>query len=132
MPKVRTIQQTVVLPGTPSAVYRALVDPKVHAEFSGRPARSTGRPGGAFSHYGGALEGFTIFLQKDRRMVLAWRANSWPIGHYSIVDVVLTRVPGGTRVEFTQSGVPTDAFASISSGWREHYWGPLTRFLKAA
>jgi activator of HSP90 ATPase len=130
MSKVRTLQQTVVLPGTPRAVYQTLVDPKQHAKFSGHPARLVAKPGGPFSHYGGALEGYVVFLRKDERIVLAWRANSWSTGQYSIADFVLTKVKGGTRVDFTQSGVPTAALASISSGWHEHYWVPLKSFLK--
>ncbi len=130
MPNVRTIHQSVVLPGTPNAVYRTLVDPKEHARFSGAPAHLVARPGGSFSHYGGALEGFVVYLHRGQRIVLAWRANSWSKGHYSIADFVLTPVKGGTRVEFTQSGVPTPALASISRGWHEHYWGPLQGFLK--
>jgi uncharacterized protein YndB with AHSA1/START domain len=130
MSKVRTIQQTVVLPGTPNRVYKAIVDPKEHAKFSGHPARLVARPGGRFSHYGGALEGFVLLLKKNSRIVLAWRANSWQKGDYSIAEFVLTRVQGGTRVEFTQSGVPAAALAGISSGWYEHYWGPLNGFLK--
>jgi activator of HSP90 ATPase len=125
MTKVRIIQQTVDLPGTPAQVYRTLVDPKEHAKFSGHPAKMSAKPGGSFSHYGGALEGFVIFLQRNQRIVLAWRANSWPEGHYSIADFVLKGRKGGTRVEFTQAGVPTSAYSSISSGWVEHYWIPL-------
>jgi activator of HSP90 ATPase len=127
MTKVSTIHQTVTLPATPSVVYRTIVDPKQHAKFSGHPARLVAKPGGRFSHYGGAREGYVLLLQKNRRVVLAWRANSWAKGDYSIADFVLTKVSGGTRVEFTQSGVPTAARTSIASGWREHYWDPLSR-----
>jgi activator of HSP90 ATPase len=127
MPNVSTIHQTVTLPASPNVVYRTLVDPKEHAKFSGHPARLVAKPGGGFSHYGGALEGYVVLLEKDRRIVLAWRANSWPTGDYSIADFLLTKVGGGTRVEFTQSGVPTAARKSIASGWHEHYWEPLAR-----
>jgi activator of HSP90 ATPase len=129
MASVRTIHQTVFLPGTPHAVYTALVDPKVHTEFSGAPATMAARPGGPFRHYGGALEGFVILLRPDERIVEAWRANSWPEGHYSIVDYRLAKAGKGTRVEFSQYGVPAASYRSISSGWREHYWGPLMKFL---
>jgi len=127
MSKVSMIHQTVTLPADPATVYRTLVDPKEHAKFSGRPARLVAKPGGRFSHYGGALEGFVVLLERNRRIVFAWRANSWPAGDHSIVDIVLTKVKDGTRVEFTQSGVPTTAVKSISSGWHEHYWQPLTK-----
>jgi activator of HSP90 ATPase len=130
MSNVRTIHQTVHLRASPSAVYQTLVDPRQHAKFSGRPASLAARPGGRFSHYGGALEGFVIRLETNRRIVLAWRANSWPAGDYSIADFLLTEVTSGTRVEFTQSGVPSASVRSISSGWREHYWGPLATFFE--
>jgi activator of HSP90 ATPase len=132
MTKVRTLQQTVTLPRSPAVIYRTLIDPKEHAKFSGRPARLVPKPGGRFVHYGGALEGFVVYLQKDERIVLAWRANSWAKGHYSIADIILTKSKGGTRVEFTQSGVPTSAYASIASGWYEHYWEPLKKLPKGA
>jgi len=127
--KVRTIHQTVRLPGTPEKIYAALVDAKKHATFSGAPARLVAKPGGAFSHYGGALEGYVLVLEKNRHIVLAWRANSWPTAHYSIADFVLTKVKGGTCLEFTQSGVPTSAYAAIVDGWRKHYWTRLEKFL---
>jgi activator of HSP90 ATPase len=126
---VRTIRQTVDLPGTPSQVYAALVDPKQHAKFSGLPARLVARPGGAFSHFGNALEGFVLVLRKDRQIVLAWRANSWAPDHYSIVEFLLSKSKRGTRVEFSQYGVPASAYANISSGWKTHYWAMLTKYL---
>ncbi|MFY9716654.1 MAG: SRPBCC domain-containing protein [Thermoplasmata archaeon] len=131
MTRTRSIRQTVTLPASPHAVYTTLVEARKHSIFSGAPARLVARPGGRFSHFGGALEGFVLRLEKDRRIVLAWRANSWVRGHYSIVEFLLTKVKGGTRVEFSQDGVPADAYASIASGWREHYWGPLTKYFAA-
>ncbi len=129
MSKVSTIHQTVTLPAPPNIVYKTLVDAKAHARFSGHPAQLAAKPGGRFSHYGGALGGFVVLLQKNRRIVLAWRASSWAEGDYSIADFVLTKVANGTRVEFTQSGVPTASAKSIASGWHEHYWAPLSKFL---
>jgi len=129
--KVRTLRQTAVLPATPHDVYEALLDPKRHAKFSGTPASLSRRAGGAFSHYGGALEGFVLFLEKDRRIVEAWRANSWAKGHYSIAEYLLSGSAQGTRVEFSQYGVPTAAFQGISDGWRKHYWTALRRHFAA-
>ena len=127
---VRNLRQVVTIRATPHAIYTTLVDPKRHARFSGMPARLVARPGGRFSHFGGALEGFVLVLEKDRRIVLAWRANSWAKGHYSIAEFALTRVGRGTRVEFSQYGIPSASFASIADGWHEHYWGPLQQQLE--
>ena len=55
----------------------------------------------------------------------AWRANDWPKVHYSRATFALARAKGGTRITFSQSGVPDRHYRSISSGWRGYYWEPL-------
>jgi activator of HSP90 ATPase len=59
-----------------------------------------------------------------QRIVQTWRANNWPKGTYSKATFALARAAGGTRVTFTQTGVPDKFYAETSKGWRE-YWSPL-------
>src|SRR4029077_8132986 len=109
----------------PRSVYQALVDPTRHSAFTGAPAEMKAAPGGAFSHYAGSLSGFVVALEPDRRIVLAWRADSWPAGAYSIAQFVLRKVANGTRLEFDQFGIPAGDFADIRQGWKTYYWEPL-------
>ncbi|MCI4372284.1 MAG: SRPBCC domain-containing protein [Thermoplasmata archaeon] len=127
---VKNLRQSVTIRSSPHHVYTTLVDAKEHAKFSGAAARLVAKPGGRFSHYDGSLEGFVVHLEKDRRIVLAWRSSGWPAGHYSIAQFVLTKVAGGTRLEFSQFGIPASDFASISDGWRQYYWAPLKEYLE--
>jgi len=127
---VKNLRQTVTIHATPHAVYTALVDPKEHATFSGGAAKMVAKPGGRFEHYDRSLVGFVVHLEKDRRIVLAWRSTGWPEGHYSIADLSLSKVAGGTRLEFSQFGIPASDFADISDGWRQYYWEPLKVYLE--
>ncbi len=127
---VKNLRQTVTIRATPHDVYTTLVNPKEHATFTGAAARMVAKPGGRFAHYDASLEGVVVHLEKDRRIVLAWRSNEWPKGHYSIADFVLTKVQGGTRLEFSQFGIPASDFADISDGWRQYYWTPLKTYLE--
>ena len=127
---VKNLRQTTTIRASPHSVYTTLVDPKEHAKFSGGAARLAAKPGGRFSHYDDSLSGFVLHLDKDRRIVLAWRSSGWPEGHYSVADFVLTRVKGGTRIEFSQYGIPASDFADISDGWRQYYWDALKAYLE--
>src|SRR3989442_5537037 len=97
---------------------------KKHTRLSGSRTTMSRRVGGAFK-VGRDLEGKNLKLSKDRKIVQAWRANDWPKVHYSRATFALARAKGGTRITFSQSGVPDRHYRSISSGWRGYYWEPL-------
>ena len=56
-----------------------------------------------------------------------WRANNWPKGTYSKATFALARTAGGTRVTFTQTGVPNEFYGETSKGWHVYYWVPLRK-----
>jgi hypothetical protein len=37
---------------------------------------------------------------------------------------------GGTRLTFTQIGIPAESRDSIADGWRDNYWQPLKGMLE--
>jgi activator of HSP90 ATPase len=127
-----TVRQTVTIPASPLAVYRALMDPRTHARFTGSPARISPRVGGRFTTYDGYAEGRHLELIPGRKIVQTWRANDWPAGHYSTATFTLTRSGTGTKLVFTQAGVPDEETASIREGWREFYWIPLRAMFATA
>jgi activator of HSP90 ATPase len=128
MPK--TIRQTASFKAGPRAVYEALMDSRKHAAFSGMPARIDKRVGGRFTAYGGYLEGVTIELVPNRRIVQFWRSKNWPAHYYSTVTFDLAPERGGTRLRFTQEGVPVKDYAAKRSGWTSQYWEKMKRFLE--
>ncbi len=127
MPK--TIRQTVTFKANPRAVYEALMDSRRHAAFTGMPARIDRRPGGRFTAYGPYLEGVTIELVPNTKIVQFWRSRNWPPYHYSTVTFTLAPVRGGTRLRFTQEGVPNNDYREKRSGWVSSYWEKMKAYL---
>lgn len=122
---MRTIRQTALIRGaTPHDIYETLMDGKRHGALSGQPTRVSPRVGGAWN-VGHDLEGKNLALTKDKRIVQSWRANNWSKGVYSKATFALAKVSGGTRITFTQTGVPSEFYGEIASGWRTYYWTPL-------
>ena len=123
----RTIKQTAVIKGaTPADVYGTLMSSTKHGALSGQPAKVSTRVGGKWS-VGHDLEGKHLKLTKDKRIVQTWRANGWPKGAYSKATFALSKAAGGTKITFTQTGVPSEAYKEISAGWRAYYWAPLRK-----
>jgi activator of HSP90 ATPase len=124
---MKTIRQTATIRGaTPHDIYETIMDSKKHTKLSRQPTTVSRRVGGAFK-VGHDLEGKQLTLTKDKRIVQTWRANNWPKGTYSKATFALARTIGGTRVTFTQTGVPDKFYGETSKGWRDYYWGPLRK-----
>jgi len=125
--KTKTIRQTVTFKATPHEIYEILMDSKKHSEFTGSQARISRKVGAKFTVYGGEIEGVNLELVPDEKIVQSWRYSDWPQNHYSKVTFLLKQIQGGTRLIFTQTGIPNEHYDEIAQGWRDYYWAPLKK-----
>ncbi len=123
MPNLRTITQTVIFKTTPTEVYSALMDSEKHAAFTESKAIISPKASGDISAYDGYITGTNVKLVPDKIIVQRWRAEDWPIGHFSTITIELKKHDEtDTVMHFTQTGVPSDFYTSIANGWKKHYW----------
>jgi activator of HSP90 ATPase len=128
--KTRTyLHQEVDFKAAPRRIYEILLDSKLFTAFSGEPATISPEAGGAFTMFGGKVVGRNIELVLEQRIVQAWRPSYWEPGVYTLVKFELKPQGSQTRVVLDHTGFPEGHFASLSSGWKEHYWEPLTKYL---
>ena len=131
--KARTsLHQEVDLKAAAHRIYEILLDSKLFSAFSGQAATVSPEAGGAFALFGGVIVGRNIELVPDQRIVQAWRPTYWEPGVYSLVKFELKAQASQTRVILDHTGFPEGLFASLSSGWKEHYWERLTKYLAKA
>jgi activator of HSP90 ATPase len=121
----KNIRQSVTIKASPHEVYEALMDSKKHSRFTGDKAVISRKIGGKFTAFGGYSEGQNIELVPDEKIVQSWKAGDWPEGHYSQATFSLKEIEGGTRLTFTQTGVPAEQYDDIKQGWQDYYWEPL-------
>ena len=124
-PKTGVIRQRATFAAPPHEVYEMLMDARKHAKFTGASAIISRSVGGMIKAYDGYIDGRNISLEPDKKIVQAWRGSDWPEGHYSRATFALAEVKGGTRLTFTQTGVPEDEYEPIREGWKEHYWDKM-------
>ena len=127
MTATKQIRHVVRFNAKPRAIYQVLMNSKKHAAFTGAPAKIDAKVGGRFAAWGPHLRGVNVELIKNKRIVQAWRAKSWRKSHYSIATFELKRAKGGTRLVFTQTGIPAKHVRDINGGWKSHYWDLLKK-----
>jgi activator of HSP90 ATPase len=128
---MKAIRQTVTFKAAPVVIYEMLMDSRRHAKFTGAKARISREIGGKIQAYEGYIDGVNLEIVPNRKIVQSWRGSDWPEGHFSKATFALAKVKGGTRLTFTQSGIPSDQVEPIKEGWKEHYWDKMKALLEA-
>ena len=103
-----SIHQEIVIEAPPSRVYEVLTSSRDFSSFTGDSAEISGEPGGWFSTFGGRIVGRNIELLADRRIVQAWRVETWEPGIYSIVKIELREQDAGTLLVLDHTGFPEE------------------------
>jgi activator of HSP90 ATPase len=123
--KTKTLQQSVTFKASPRQVYDMLMDSRKHQSLSGEPAKISTKVGGAFTAWGSHISGVNLVLKPGRKIVQAWRATGWWPDHYSIAIYDIKKVSGGSKLKFTQIGIPPHRYSGHYRGWIEAYWTPM-------
>ncbi len=136
-----SIHQERILRASPKRIYDALIDEQQFAkivELSGamqgtppgtKAAEISGEVGNAFAIFGGHIVGRQLELMPNQRIVQAWRVVDWKPGEYSIARFEFTEQGSETKIVFDHTGFPRGRAEHLASGWEEHYWEPLRKFL---
>jgi uncharacterized protein YndB with AHSA1/START domain len=111
-------------------IYRALTDSAEHTRFTGGRAQIEARVGGKFRCFDGFITGKTLELVPDARIVQSWRTQHFPKNTPdSTLELTLTPLPEGTRLDMRHIDVPKDQVGSLADGWLKFYWDRLARHL---
>ena len=79
--------------------------------------------------FGGKIVGRNVELVPDQRIVQAWRPAQWDPGEYTLVKFELRPQGLLTRLLLDHTGFHQGDFGHFDSGWRQHYWEPLAKYL---
>ncbi len=129
--KVTILKQTVVIPASPIEIYNALIDDKIHSQFTGSKATCNPKVGGKFTAWDGYISGKNLELEKGKRIVQEWTTTEWPEGYPpSRLELTFSKIKEGTEIIMVHSNVPQEQAANYEQGWVDYYWNPLKRYFK--
>jgi activator of HSP90 ATPase len=112
-------------------VYRAFLNSKTHAAFTGSKATGSGRVGARFTAWDGYITGKTIRLRSGKKIVQQWRTTEFPSEYPdSILELSFKAKKGGTEIVMMHSKVPASQTARYREGWVSAYWDPLKDYFR--
>ena len=126
------LHQEVDFKASPHRIYEILLDSRQFAAFSGEPATISSEAGGSFSMFGGKIVGRNIELVPNQRIVQAWRPAFWDPGDYTLVKFTLGEQGSQTHLTLDHTGFHEGDFGHFDSGWKDHYWERLAKYLATA
>ena len=127
----KTLKQTRTFNASKKDIYEALMDSRKHTKVTGAPAKISAKEGGKFTAFGGMLEGTTLELKSNKKIVQSWRSSEWPEGHYSRLTFSLASAGRGkTKLTLTQSNIPDNDFEGVKKGWISYYYEPMAKMLE--
>ena len=124
-----SLHQEIELGAPPQRIFDALLDAKQFAAFTGMPAMIDPVAGGAFTTFGGMIQGRNVEIISGQRLVQAWRPTSWDPGVYSMVHFELKPRGSATTLILDHTGFPEGDFDHLDLGWYLRYWNPMKKYL---
>lgn len=131
--QTENIYQVIELPAPPAKVFDALLDQDAHVAFTGKDALIQPHEGGAFSLCNQNHTGYFLHIVQNKRIVLAWTHKKFPAGHFTTVDMRLSRNEDGcTTLILNHIGVPSGDDGWMTESWTKSYWSLLVEHLEEA
>ena len=125
---MKSLIKEYVIQAPLSAVFDALTNPEIIAEWSGSPAEMEAEPGGSFYFWNGSIYG-TIKEISPTKIVQEWQEESWETT--SKVTFTLSKDGEVTRLKLVHINIPSGAFDNINEGWDEYYMNPMIELLES-
>lgn len=124
-----SFEVSTVLPASPESIYKAWLSSDEHTAFIGAGAEISAEVGARFSMWDGYIEGVTLELEPNRRIVQSWRTTEFPPeSPDSRLKIVLEEVEEGTRLTLYHTELPEGQGQQYQEGWEEHYFKGMREY----
>ena len=116
-------------------IYKAYLSTQGHTQMTGSPAKVDGRAGGDFTAWDGYIWGTFLELEKNKRIVQAWRTAEFPEdAEDSRVEILLEEIPTDealamTRLSLTHTNIPEGQSDDYKQGWEDFYFKPIREWI---
>jgi uncharacterized protein YndB with AHSA1/START domain len=120
---------SVELPVSAEQLFKAWISSELHGAFTGAQAEIEPAIGGKFIAWDGYIEGETLEMEPNRRIVQSWRTADFPSdAPDSTIALVFTDIEGGAKLTLRHSGLPPGDGEKYEEGWKESYFIPMKSF----
>ncbi len=110
---------------TAKKIYETWLSGEGHTAMTGGAASITDKIGDKFIAWDGYIEGKTIDLETNKRILQSWRTSQFMEDEEdSQIEILLHEVNGGTELTLIHTRVP-ESGEHYKQGWKNHYFDPM-------
>ena len=129
----KIIQQSVVLPARPEALFAMYLDAAVHSVITGFPVTIGAEAGADFRAFNGQLSGKILSIVRSKLIVQSWRSTKFhdddPDSTLVLMFTPEPETAGHGRIDLVHLDVPDHDFQDVTEGWSKYYWSPWRTYL---
>jgi hypothetical protein len=109
------------------------LDPEVHGEFTGAPAKISEEAGSHFEAFGGLLLGATLQVIKPRLIIQSWRSVNFAKEDpdSTLIISFTAEDDDAGRIDLIHLDVPENDYQGVSGGWESRYFSPWLEYLQS-
>jgi activator of HSP90 ATPase len=125
------LRLSATLPASAKEIYKAWLDGNKHSAMTGSEAKVDARINGTFTAWEGYIEGTTIELEPNQRIVQKWRTTDFPSDSPdSTIEILLEEHEKGTRITLVHTDIPTGQADDYRKGWDDFYFIPMKSYFE--
>ncbi|MEK6751587.1 MAG: SRPBCC domain-containing protein [Chloroflexota bacterium] len=121
-------------------IYKAFLSTQGHTRMTGSPAKVDGHVNGKFTAWDGYIWGTFLELEKNKKIVQAWRTSEFPEdAEDSRVEILLEEIETGldtprkargysTTITLKHTNIPEGQAEGYKTGWEDFYFKPMREF----
>ena len=130
---MESINLKVELPASPDRIYKAWLNSKEHAAFTGGgKAKIKAEIGSKHSAWDGYISGKILELEPGKRILQSWRTTEFPDNaEDSMLEIRLEPKGKGSVLHLKHWNIPKGQ-TSYKKGWHEFYFEPMLEYFKEA
>jgi activator of HSP90 ATPase len=125
---MKDFKKYYIIPAEPEEVYKALTNPDEIRYWTGEEAIMSTEPGSEFELFEGSIAGKNLEFEAHNKIVQQWYFGEQEAP--SLVTIKLHPHKKGTSAELRHTNIPEEAFADITGGWDEAYFGSLIAYFE--
>jgi activator of HSP90 ATPase len=125
------LKLTAIIPASPKEIYEAWMNSKKHSAMTGSEAKVDPRVDGVFTAWDEYIEGKTLKLELNQRIVQKWRTTEFPEdAPDSNIELILEKTEDGTRLTLIHTDIPAGQSDNYKQGWDDFYFVPMRSYFE--
>lgn len=123
---MESLKMSVTLPVKAEKLYKAWLNSKEHAAFTGGGAKVSAKVGGKFTAWDGYISGKNLELKANKKIVQSWRTSEFADNAPdSVLEITFEEKNGKTKLSLYHYDLQKGDAKKYRDGWRDYYFEPM-------